>query len=60
MGLLLLLTDLECILLLNPLEVSNLVISSLGLFIMLILVLLLNSPAVLVYSVLYLSFEMGL
>jgi len=59
-GLLLLLTDLECILLLNPLEVSNLVISSLGLFIMLILVLLLNSPAVLAYSVLYLSFEMGL
>jgi len=45
-GLLVLFTDFECKLPLNPFEFSNRLISSLGLRVMLILVVLLNYPAV--------------
>ena len=48
-GLLLLLTDFEWMLLLKPFELSNLEMSSFGRLLIFILVLLLNSPAVVVY-----------
>ena len=59
LGLLFLLTDFEWMLL-NPLVLSSLEMSSLGFFFIFILVLRLNSPGVVVSSVLSRSWEIGL